>query len=119
RIPGLPQHSLKLGVDYSVTSALRLGGDMVFSSSQYLRGDEANRLSPLRAYTLVGLRAEYRFSRYFVALPPIHNRLDTDYETFGVLGASSAAPGLHGFDDPRFVGPGSPRAGWVGIRATL
>jgi outer membrane receptor protein involved in Fe transport len=119
RIPGLPQHSLKLGADYSVTSALHLGADLVFNSSQYLRGDEANRLRPLGAYALVGLHGEYRLNRYLTAFARIDNLFDTDYETFGVLGAPDTAPGLHRLHDPRFVSPGAPRAGWVGIRATF
>jgi hypothetical protein len=42
------------------------------------------------------------------------NVFDVEYETFGLLGDANDVLG-DDFDDPRFVGPGAPRAAWVGV----
>jgi iron complex outermembrane recepter protein len=38
-IPGIPEHSLKLGLDYELFAGLTLGGDLIYNAGQYLRGD--------------------------------------------------------------------------------
>src|SRR5690606_21743711 len=50
RIPGIPRHQLKLGVDWSPGSALSMGADLVHFSGAYLRGDEANLLERTDRY---------------------------------------------------------------------
>jgi outer membrane receptor protein involved in Fe transport len=45
----------------------------------------------------------------------IDNLLDEEYETFGVFGEPDEVLGDE-FDDPRFRGPGAPRALWLGVR---
>lgn len=117
RIPGLPEHSLKLGIDWSPTPALRVGGDLIYSSSQYLRGDEANLLAPTSGYATINLRSRYRFSKHVAAFASIDNLLDTSYETFGVLGDPTEV--FPSFTDPRFLGAGPPRAGWLGLQISF
>ena len=48
------------------------------------------------------------------------NLFDKDYENFGLLGEDPGEilPGLAD-QSPRFVGPGAPRGGWVGVRFSL
>ena len=96
---------LKTGANYAFTSQLSFGADLIHSSSQFFRGDEANLLDPLPAYTLVNIRGEYRFNKYAALFAKIDNLLDEDYETFGVLGQADEVLG-DDFDDPRFVSPG-------------
>ena len=43
RIPSVPRNRVKLGVDYAVTDAFKVGGDALFVSSQYFAGDESNQ----------------------------------------------------------------------------
>jgi|SRR5215467_588157 len=93
--------------------------ELLFNGNQYLRGDEANLLQPLNAYAVVGLRGEYRLSSHFTMFARIENLFDTGYETFGLLGQPNGAPGLRNDENPRFVSPGGPRAGWVGVRVDL
>ena len=45
----------------------------------------------------------------------IDNLLDEEYETFGVFGEADDVLG-DDFDEPYFVGPGAPRAAWIGVR---
>jgi outer membrane receptor protein involved in Fe transport len=42
------------------------------------------------------------------------NVFDSRFATFGALGSPAAVLGP-GFTDPRFEGPGAPRAAWVGL----
>ena len=43
RIPGLPEHIFKLGMDWRVTGKLRIGGDVQYRGAQYFRGDEGDQ----------------------------------------------------------------------------
>jgi iron complex outermembrane receptor protein len=120
RIPGIPAHTLKLGGDYAVTERLRLGGNLLYNSGVYLRGDEANLLGMIDGYTIINLHGTYRISNHVSAFARIDNLFDTNYETFGLLGDTSGVtfnPPLS--NNPRFLSPGAPRAGFVGVKVTF
>ena len=115
RIPGIPEHMLKLGAYVAVTPQLSLGGDIIYNSGQFLRGDEANLLDETGAYTVVNLRGEYKLSEHLAVLAKVDNLFDAEYETFGLLGEPEEVLGP-AFDDPRFLGPGAERGAWIGVR---
>ena len=122
RIPGLPEHSLKLGADYLLFERLNVGFNVMYNSNQILRGDESNDLDPLDGYTVVNLRGRYRISKNLELFARVTNLFDEDYESFGLLGEEPNEVPVEEFEDfesPRFVGPGAPRAGFVGIKLTL
>jgi iron complex outermembrane recepter protein len=74
-------------------------------------------LDPLAGYALVNIRGQYRLNDHVALFGRIDNLFDTDYESFGLLGQpGDVIPGL---SDPRFVGVGTPIAGWVGLKLTL
>jgi len=118
RIPGVPEDLFKLSASYAFTSQLTVGADLLHQSNQFLRGDEANLLAPMPSYTVVNIGAEYRFNRNFLVFARIDNLFDTRYETFGLLGAADEVLGPE-FDDPRFVSPAAPNAGWIGLKWAL
>jgi outer membrane receptor protein involved in Fe transport len=91
-----------------------VGVDAIVNSSQYYRGDEANLLAPLPGFVLVNLRAAYQLARPVSVFAIVSNLFDADYGTFGVLGDARPVLGA-AYNDPRFVGPGAPRAAWVGV----
>ena len=62
----------------------------------------------------MNLRAAYQLARPLSVFLIVSNLFDANYGTFGVLGDPTAVLGP-GFTDPRFVGPGAPRAAWVGL----
>ena len=52
----------------------------------------------------------------------LENLLDEEYETFGLIGEEPGevdVPAFAEFDNPRFLGPGAPRAAFVGVKLSL
>jgi len=117
RIPSLPKNSVKLGADFALTKSLSIGGDVIANSGQFLRSDEANLLGETGGYALLNLRANYVFNEHFSIFARADNVFNRHYVTFGTLGEPDEV--FPDFDDPRFYGPGQPRAGWIGFRVAL
>ena len=114
RIPAIPLHMAKLALGWVSTSGLTAGMNIVANSGQYLRGDEANLLAPVPGYVVVKARLAYRFWSHASAFILVDNVFDARYSTFGVLGNATDVLGP-GYDSPRFLGPGAPRAAWLGV----
>ncbi len=125
RLPGIPEHQLKVGVDYHLTPNWIVGSVLAYNSGQYLRGDESNQNSPLPGYAVVNLHTTYEITRNFEMFANISNLFDSHYYTFGEFGdptgvgapgipagAVTNAPGV----DNRFVSPAAPIAVFGGIR---
>jgi outer membrane receptor protein involved in Fe transport len=138
-IPGLPAHSLKLGLAWRVTDWLRLGGDVQAFSSQYVRGNENNQHQSgtftdvnantrtfdgpgkIPGYAILNVNAEAKLGGGWQLFAKVNNVFDKHYATAGALaenpfigGSFQANP-----DDWRretFVAPGAPRAAWLGVR---
>lgn len=113
RIPIIPEHILKAGLDWTPSEDLRIGFNLRFYSNRYLRGDEANLLDPIDAYAIMGFVGEWRVWENVSILARVENLFDSDYETFGLLGDPEEVLG-DDFDDPRFLSPGAPIGGWIG-----
>jgi len=122
RIPGIPKHQFKFSSDYRFSNGLSLGLDVLSNSNQTLRGDESNQLSKVSAYTTVNLRARYNVSDKLEVFAKVDNLLDKEYESFGLLGEEPGeleVPVIEELTNPVFLGPGAPRAGFIGIRYSL
>ena len=63
---------------------------------------------------MVNLRAAYQIARPVSVFAIVSNLFDANYGTFGVLGDATPVLGP-GYTDPRFIGPGAPRAAWLGV----
>lgn len=109
----MPKHIVKVALSYSSSFGLYAGVNVVGDSSQYLRGDEANLLAPIPGYLIVNGRVAYRFWTHAQLFVLAENLFNARYSTFGVLGNATGVLGPT-YDSPRFLGPGAPRAGWVG-----
>lgn len=118
-IPGIPQHSLKVGGEYQFNPRFSFGGDLLYNSGVYVRGDESNQLGRLDGYATVNIRANYEITDVFQVFARVNNLFNKEYESFGLLGEPDEVPGFGGFTDNRFVGVGAPISGFVGIRATF
>jgi len=137
RIAGLPTHTLKLGMDWTASSAWRLGGDLIAVSSQASQGNEDGLLEDSQAgrpqqagnarvagYLLLNLRATFQPTQQLEFFARVNNALNRSYETYGML-AESYFPGgelvrPHGApgeaEQTRFVAPGASRSLYFGIR---
>ena len=116
-IPGLPEHNIKLVADWAATPKLDIGAEVTYQSSQFYRGDEANENEKVDGFALLNLRSTYKLNNTFELFGRIDNVFDKEYETFGVYGEADEVLEDQGIDDHRFVGPGKPRSGVIGIRA--
>jgi len=117
RIPNVPAHIAKAVVTWFAGAGFSVGVDVIANSAQYYRGDEANLLAPLPGFVVVNLRAAYRLARPVSVFAIVSNLFDAEYGTFGVLGDPTPVLGPT-YTDPRFIGPGAPRAAWVGVDVT-
>lgn len=137
RIAGLPRHTGKLELDWTLSPQLDLGIDVHAVSSLVTQGNEDGLTEDggdgeqgaradwrVHGYTLVGLRASYRPAPKWELFARISNLFDHRYETFGAV-----APDLlpHGrlikpheeegdAVNSRFVAPGAPRTFVAGLR---
>lgn len=117
RIPGVPQHNFKANLSGTIRR-LTLGGSLLRTSSQFLRGDEANLLPAVDGFTLANATASYALTRQVRLTGRITNIFASNYATFGLLGEADEVLG-DDYDDPRFLSPGAPRAAWVGLEVSF
>ena len=118
RIPGLPEHIFKASLGVDLWKKWSLSIDAQFSGDQYLRGDEANVTNQLGGYWIFNARTEFKVNEHVAIFGRINNIFDRDYKTFGVYGDATEVLG-DDYDNGRFVSPGEPRAGWIGIRLSM
>ena len=112
-IPGIPRHNFKADIMTAI-DRVSLGGSLGYTSSHFLRGDEANLLPAVPGAAVVGLTASYRLRERITITGRVANLFNTTYETFGLLGEADEVLG-DDYDDPRFLSPAAPRAAWVGL----
>ena len=118
-IPGIPEHTLKVGGDYAFTQAFSVGGDLQYNSGVFVRGDESNQLGRLDDYETVNIRSKYQINKTFKLFARVDNLLDEEYFSFGLLGEPNEVPGFESFTDNRFVGVGAPRSVVIGVSASF
>ncbi|MAS81718.1 MAG: TonB-dependent receptor [Legionellales bacterium] len=123
RIPGIPEHTFKLGGLYSFTEKFSVGANMIYNSTQFLRGDESNELGSVDGYAIVNLNSTYKINNTFSIFARVNNLFDTNYETFGLLGEADEVfdgTGATGaFTSSVFQGAGAPISAFVGISASF
>ncbi len=119
RIPGIPEHTFKIGADYNFAVGFNLGGEIIYNSNQVLRGDESNQLDTVDGYSLVNLRAAYSLNERISVFARVTNLFDTSYENFGLLGENPGEIIELQDDRPIFLGVGAERGAWVGVRVRL
>ncbi len=121
RLPGVPDHLLKVGVDWKIDGRFTLGATMNAVSGQFLRGDESNNERKLSGYTLFNMRADYRMKSGWRLFARVDNVFDRDYRSLGAYNrvafddASEPLEGVGIGPVERFVSPGAPRSFWLGV----
>jgi len=122
RIPGIPQHQFKAGVDYLVTPEWKIGADVVAVGSRFYVGDDANQNDKLPGYAVVNLHTSYQVTSNVTLFAVINNLFDNKYALFGTYfePAGTAKAGLPiALTDQRTEVPGQPFAVYGGIRVKL
>jgi len=119
RIPGLPQHQGKFGLDYKVTPAWTVGGDVQVVGSQYFVGDDGNQNPKLPGYWLVGIHTSYQVTRNVEVFALVNNLFDKQYALFGTFfdpqGVANAGLPVT-LTDRRTEVFGQPRSIYGGVR---
>ena len=118
-IPNIPAHTLKFGGDYDFSERFSIGGDVLYNSGVYVRGDESNQMGKLDDYATVNVRGSYAMNQVFKVFARVNNLFNTKYESFGLLGEPNEVPGFGSFTNNRFVGVGAPLSGFIGMAVTF
>ncbi len=141
RIPGLPEHSVKLGLAWRVSDWLKLGGDVQAFSSQYVRGNENNQHQAgtatdlngntrtftgpgkIDGYAILNLNAEAALGSGWQLFAKVNNVFDKRYASAAALAenpfvnaGAAFEPDSDKWRRETFVAPGAPRAAWLGVR---
>src|SRR4029077_1251396 len=83
QIPGIPRHQVKGGVDYWFTPELKLGTDVIWVSSQWFIGDDANQNPKVADYSVATLPGSYQRSKEVQIHGSITNLFNRNFATFG------------------------------------
>jgi iron complex outermembrane receptor protein len=128
RMPGIPEHRVKLGADYRIIPPWTIGATVNIVSSFYYVGDESNQLAPIPGYAVVNLHSTYRPVEHIELFATIDNLLNRKYATWGILSDPTGvgAPGIpaNGVTngpgvDNRFLSPAAPFQAFGGVRITF
>jgi iron complex outermembrane recepter protein len=121
QIPGIPLHQIKGGIDYWVTPLLKLGTDVIWVSSQWYVGDDANQNVKLADYWVANLHGSYQLTKELQVYGVINNLFNRKFATFGtyfdpqsVINAVANPP-----TDHRTITPAQPLSIYVGLRVKL
>ena len=125
-IPAIPAHRLKLGAEYAVTDAWKVGADMNYIGSQYLLRDDANTYPKVPAYWVVNLHTSYQVTKNVELFGMVQNLFNKRYYSAGTVfdpkgfnNSTEGAANLVTFNDPRSMLPGMPLAVYAGLKATF
>ncbi len=115
RIPGIPQHQLKVGLDFALTPAWKIGGDLIGVSSQYYVGDDANQNTKLPEYWVTNLHTSYQLTEHFQLFGLLNNIFDRQYATYGTYFQTDSIQ-FKDFQDPRTITLAQPISAYGGVR---
>jgi iron complex outermembrane receptor protein len=122
QIPGIPRHTIKGGVDYWITPELKLGTDVVWVSSQWFIGDDANQNPKLADYWVANLHGSYQLTKEWQIYGVINNLFNRKFATVGTFFDTQSTVAIaipNVLTDPRMVTPAQPLSVYVGMRAKL
>jgi len=136
-IPGIPNHKFKFGMDYEALPGWKIGGDVVYRSSQFYVGAENNTLGPglnprVSGYATLNLRTSYQVSKEIQIYGLINNALNYRGSSYGTLyqvgstqnqvngnPAGVCDAGLYCSADPRAVTLAPPLEAMIGVKYTM
>jgi iron complex outermembrane recepter protein len=125
-IPGIPAQRFKVGGEYQITDAWKLGADLNVVGSQWLIHDDSNLNPKVPAYWVVNMHTSYQVTKNIELFGLVQNLFNQHYysagtffDTGGFNNSTLGGANLLTFNDPRTFLPGMPLAVYAGIRATF
>ena len=119
KIPLTPRNRVTFGLDYAVIPQWKIGGDLRYTSSQFLIGDESNQEAPLPGFTVVNFHTSYAFSPGAQGLQVfggVDNAFNKTYYTYATFTELDGLPPNFNLTNPRTYSPSQPRTWFVGLR---
>ena len=117
-IPINPANQFRAGGDITVFSGLSLGGELNFTGSQYLDGDQGNQNAKLPSHWAVNLRAGYDISENWQLFGVVDNLFNRHDATYGTYFSPSDTAGLlkPSLTDPRALTLEQPISVQLGVK---
>ena len=112
-IPSQPKHQAKLYGNWQVNDQVNVGSELLYASSSYYRGDEANENKPIPAYSVTNIYINYQFNDELRLSAKVDNLFNRHFKTFGTYGEADEVLGEIYPEtdfDAYFVGPSRPRS---------
>jgi len=120
-IPLSPANSLKAGGDWEIMPGLSVGGDLIFTGSQYYDGDPANQNDKLPTFTTVSIHASYEVDRNWQVFGVVDNLFDDHAASYGTYfdPSNTAALFSPALSDPRTITRLQPISFQLGLKLRL
>lgn len=121
-LPGIPQHRIKAGFNYWLTSKWQVGADVVHISDQRFFGDESNERPTLDGYTRVDIHTSYDINENIQLYGFVKNVFDERYGLYGTFfdteesGEAAVAAGYSQLEDQRSITPAPPVSAYGGLK---
>jgi outer membrane receptor protein involved in Fe transport len=121
RLPGIPQHRLKFGLQYDLTPDWTVGTTGIASSGRVLQGDGSNQNPTTGSYVVLNLNTSYQVTKAVELFGLVQNLTNEKYATFGGFSPVALVPIVQapGATNTRSLSPGAPVAGFGGVRVTF
>jgi outer membrane receptor protein involved in Fe transport len=131
RLPGLPEHHLKVHLNWQANDQWNLGATVDHTTSIVSQGNEDGLIgiqnstiignADVKGYNLLHFKANYQVDKGLSFFGKINNVLNTRYETYGLLHQNNFNPDgtLLNSANPtlaNFIAPGAPRTFLMGMR---
>lgn len=121
RLPGIPLHRLKFGLQYDLTPDWTVGTTGIASSGRVLQGDGSNQSPTTGSYVVLNLNTSYRVTKGTEMFGLVQNVTNEKYATFGGFSPVGLVPIAQASNttNTRSITPGAPAAGYAGLRVTF
>jgi outer membrane receptor protein involved in Fe transport len=121
RLPGIPAHQLKLGMQYKVTDRWTVGATAIAASGWYLFGDEANLTKQLPGYFLLNLNTSYQVTKALRLFALVQNALNATYYSYGTFSPVTSVPiaQVPNATNTRAYNIAAPLAAFAGVNVTF
>jgi iron complex outermembrane receptor protein len=117
-IPVNPANSARAGGDMAVTKDVSLGGELIFTGSEYFDGDQANQNPKLPSRWVVNLHGSWRFAADWALFAIVNNLFDRHDAAYGTYFQPDDTAALLNppLTDPRSITLEQPVSFQLGLR---